>query len=410
MEDDIAVSTPTEGNTQRGDHHVGNVGPIIDELLCFFVNKLDVMPLDMIKKLCLDFYDEAAIETSKNLLFDVCSRSGLSIHTRRKKHRGNNKNNMDVDDIAKVLHELETCDFPVFVAKDLNKLPPLTYNNFDFSRMILDIEALKNEVAIIKTVTGSQHELGDNARSLRSSDMPMTSHTSRDTTAGDKLDRESSPMPDDQTLVKQVSYDNVTSDVYTTSDNQASTESPVDDVGDDISDLIALANIQQGRIPGNSDTVWNNRREQLLDRRESCVQPSHQPQRLPREQQRDTQRTRTKQQPLKNSRAQTSDDVIIGTASSSRLRPAARTNRAVSTGKQRRVIGVFVTRMHANTTIRDVNEHVYQETGLQVKSEKLITKYNTYSSFLIRCSDGIRRTLCNASVWRKGIMIKQYLE
>ena len=42
--------------------------------------------------------------------------------------------------------------------------------------------------------------------------------------------------------------------------------------------------------------------------------------------------------------------------------------------------GIFITRLHHATDNRNIDEHVYSETGVRVKSEKLKTKFDSYAS------------------------------
>ena len=49
----------------------GQVGPIIDELLCFVVNKYSILERDTLVKLCSDTFTEAETKTSKDLLFGM---------------------------------------------------------------------------------------------------------------------------------------------------------------------------------------------------------------------------------------------------------------------------------------------------------------------------------------------------
>ena len=45
--------------------------PIQCELLCFVVNNIQTMPYEFISKLCTDFYNEEAVETAKDILFET---------------------------------------------------------------------------------------------------------------------------------------------------------------------------------------------------------------------------------------------------------------------------------------------------------------------------------------------------
>ena len=105
------------------DHEV-----IVDELLCFLCNKIDVLPTQTIADLCVTTFDDSDIEMSKKRLFDLCADENPSRFLRL---QGPNKSSVNVDDMLRLLQEKGT-DAPVFVARDarprgLSRLPPITF-------------------------------------------------------------------------------------------------------------------------------------------------------------------------------------------------------------------------------------------------------------------------------------------
>ena len=75
------------------------------------------------------------------------------------------------------------------------------------------------------------------------------------------------------------------------------------------------------------------------------------------------------------------------------------------------VTGVFATRFLPRTTSKQIEQHIKQNTGLDIWVQKLITKYEDYCSFYLRARD--RKTqslLMSADLWAKGILLKPYME
>ena len=72
----VTVNTATASasdGTSTTNHHALDVsnrqdGVIVDELLCFLVNKIDVLPPQSIADLCLTTYDEGEIEAANKRL------------------------------------------------------------------------------------------------------------------------------------------------------------------------------------------------------------------------------------------------------------------------------------------------------------------------------------------------------
>ena len=88
---------------------------IVDELLCFLSNKIDVLPPQAIEDLCATSFDGIEIENSKKRLFDLCADENSS---RFRLRQGPKKSAVNVDDMLRLLQE-KGSDVPVFVARDL---------------------------------------------------------------------------------------------------------------------------------------------------------------------------------------------------------------------------------------------------------------------------------------------------
>lgn len=125
--------------------------PIINEVLCFIANKINLMPRDIVQKLCSDFYDESVIDEAKKTLYGLDVIQKMEGIGRLKTRKGNDKKDKDISDIIDTLLVMDsTCEIQ-FVAKDLANLPPLSYNHFDLAGVIRDIEVLKNELQLVKS-------------------------------------------------------------------------------------------------------------------------------------------------------------------------------------------------------------------------------------------------------------------
>ena len=48
-------------------------GLVVDSMLGFLTQKMDILPTDTLVKLCIGAYTDEEIKVSKDLLFDMCS-------------------------------------------------------------------------------------------------------------------------------------------------------------------------------------------------------------------------------------------------------------------------------------------------------------------------------------------------
>ena len=126
---------------------VHNKGPITNELLCYVACKIHTCTFDVIVKMCTDFYDGDVITVAKD---DLMACVTLPEDDKRSGRRRANLKEVHMKDIVSILLEIKPEEVPVFLARDLNNVPPLSLNNFDMSRIILDMEKLKTQMKIIQ--------------------------------------------------------------------------------------------------------------------------------------------------------------------------------------------------------------------------------------------------------------------
>ena len=105
---------------------------VVNELLCFVSNKLDILVHDILVKICADHYDKHSIEYAKKLLHEHCVSANVIDLPRYIIRKGQNKKTADMTDILALFHEMGT-HIPTFVASDLSKLPPVSVDYVQYA-------------------------------------------------------------------------------------------------------------------------------------------------------------------------------------------------------------------------------------------------------------------------------------
>ncbi|KAL0842454.1 hypothetical protein ABMA28_014551 [Loxostege sticticalis] len=98
-----------------------------------------------IAQICTSAFSESDIIGAKNLLYD-----SLSTSRRKKIRKRHGKARRDIEDIICVIKETDTEEFPVFVARDLHKLPPVSFDHVDVTRLLKDLVKMQSELHLIK--------------------------------------------------------------------------------------------------------------------------------------------------------------------------------------------------------------------------------------------------------------------
>lgn len=128
----------------------------INEFLCFVQNKIDILDDLSVVQICESNFKESVIENGKSELYGLIPESGRCIL-----RKGEDKKKKDIKDVIKVLKETPTATQPIFVAQDLNLLPPVTFDYIDVTRLLKDIVILKTELQSLRNDTVSKSELKD---------------------------------------------------------------------------------------------------------------------------------------------------------------------------------------------------------------------------------------------------------
>ncbi|PZC73159.1 hypothetical protein B5X24_HaOG209951 [Helicoverpa armigera] len=117
---------------------------VINELLCFTQNKIDVMDEESLIRIIVSAFSGAEINEAKNLLFNSVSTTTRNISRRK------NKEQKDIEDIICLFKSTDPDKTPIFVARELQKLPPVTFDHVDVTRLLKDIVLLQSEIRNIK--------------------------------------------------------------------------------------------------------------------------------------------------------------------------------------------------------------------------------------------------------------------
>ena len=115
---------------------------IINELLCYMLNKVDSVPQDTLVRLISENFEDAEVEAAKSLL---CAHVADSIKAGNR--RGQNKKQLNIQDIYKMTLECNRDELPRFVALNLAKLPPVSIDCIDVSALLRKQQVMEIEMS-----------------------------------------------------------------------------------------------------------------------------------------------------------------------------------------------------------------------------------------------------------------------
>ena len=131
-----------------------------DELLNFLAVKIKTLSQDEIVLLAANKFDTEWIESSKKVLFELCSTSQRNVA-----HKGQQKDANNIKSCLKVLNECGE-NIPRFVSHYLDELPPVSFSSMDVSSLLGRMERMHAELCYLKKTMQLQADISEELRSV----------------------------------------------------------------------------------------------------------------------------------------------------------------------------------------------------------------------------------------------------
>lgn len=128
---------------------------MINELLAYIQNKLSICDEESLVRICKSSFTSDEIKNAKTLLYDSIPTNKLKV----RKNKG--KEERDLYDILNLFKTTEEDVIPLFVARQLEKLPPILFDHLDCTKLLKDLLKLQNDLEMIKTNYVTQEQLSE---------------------------------------------------------------------------------------------------------------------------------------------------------------------------------------------------------------------------------------------------------
>jgi len=372
--------------TATGDNVI-----VINELLCFYINRMDILPRSILLRIVLDNFTDTDINQAKDVLHSHIS---ITLKNRRIKRQGSERAKNNIDDISKVLDEIDPNHIPIFVARDLGKLPNIDFNHVDVSSLSREITMCKKKQNdtddAFQLLTNSVSALSTQISTLVSS---FTSGVPNLVNATAK-----SPLPLQQIITATTAAKFMPTRLAISSERQSSTSPPITPLQSaaSISAESAITSLM-GSPPAPQQSV------------ETTTQPS-------------TSTTPT---------AKTSSPLWTDVVSKKSLKSSTKMyvpytsvkqhkTHQMTTGKASVKCGLkcaparlvsaeyFLTGFHTDTSCVDISTYVSSNLKMKCTCERIPSTHKYYASFKLCVDIGRPNTLYDANLWPVGTKIGRY--
>ena len=350
-----ASSTPDQV-TRNGNGTYNDPPIVVNELLCFVVNKMMTLSQDTIVQLCINTFDLEEIRTAKDVIYTVLENPGRKI-----KYTTDDKGKKNIIDIMKLLNE-RGVNIPTFVAKDLSKLPPITFDSIDVSALLAKIQNTQVELDMLKTGMSAINSTND---SLRVVTQNLQSRVA-------KIE-DGSNNTVDNTGVKSTAAVAATS-ALSTIDENTYVKTFADIVGD-----------KTNAMSPHMQSEWTRVTKQKASDKKAA--------------------NNTPKDPLPvqaNTMRQKRNTGVVGTAATT---PATGI-RTVRT----KVANVFATRFSPDLESKTLEDYLKEKLKMAIKCCKIETNHGRFASFHVTAECDDPKVFLEPAIWPEGAYVRWYYE
>lgn len=419
---------------------------VIDEMLSYVQNKLSVIDEDTLVRICSSAFTSEEIEKSKELLFE-----SVPVEKAKIKRKNKGKERRDLVDIVNVFKTVEPDLFPIFVAKNLERLPPILFDHLDCTKLLKDLLRMQTDLKEVTETYVTQAQLdevkADILKMQNDSLIPASackintmkrggwlldsgpiglSHVQNSSLDEciNTVDVSSLSGPDNniarfrniREVDGEISFKNRTA--TTRQRARGASESPPPGVAAVASpsetDRLAADAVTSPRrsystataVPApppilqqSKSDITNNtncKNKQMTTERTSKIMTAYQPVSAGRDDAEGWQSVSYRRKHNMNYR-------YHGSAGSARDN-AGKFKAAVKN------VPIFITKVHKDTTEQDIADYVYQKTEEVITLERIVLKYpKPYNAFKFLVAESKLSLFLNSGLWPEGVIFRRFV-
>lgn len=382
-------------------------------MLSYIQNKISVIDEETLVRICKTSFSSDEIKNSKSLLFDSIPTDKIKI---KRKNKG--KEERDLADIVNLFKSTEPDLIPVFVARDLERLPPVLYDHVDCTKLLKDLLRVQTELKDVKSTYVTQDQLRDlRSEFLQLKNDSLPYHLSTTTQNVNKrrgawlLDSGPMGLSDMQNPSVNESLNNDNSethyrDIMRVDLNNIVTQSAVDqrsEPGGSRSEkceppLKVLSPTKTGSVTSPAPSGADQRQDQLRNdgggASPHSVNVNARKPLLNNDSNEGWQRVSKRKKPIYR---------YLGTTGVSK-------DKEGKFKAAERRIPIFITKVHKDTKEKDIVDYLYKETHEMIRLEKISFKqerdHNAYKFFV---PEQKLSMFLNDKLWPEGIIFRRFV-
>lgn len=358
---------------------------VINELLAYVQNKISITTEDSLMKICLSSFSSDQIDEAKTLLFE-----SLPTEYRKKVRKGQGKENRDFMDIISLFKVVDSDVMPVFVARDLEKLPPITFDHLDVSKLLKDLIVVQSEIKNIKssyvTTTQLEEEVKSQLQNMRHSGPSLSAESQSDSSPKENLNYRSINVASD--CIEGIPTNT------TVSVDRERLDVGVEGAGRNVmcSTARATEQVRESSSPANNGVC-----EQLIDSNKCTFANALLRSKSNKDDNEQEWTLVQKRRPRKNNR-------LKGKMGCNSVETEYNFRAAD------RKVPIFITNVHKGTSESNICKYIYNKTSENVSLEKIVMKKQSdHDAYKFFVSASKLQIFMDEKLWPSGIIFRRFV-
>lgn len=373
---------------------------IANELLAFIQNAIDTMDEVSIMQICKSNFKEEDICRGKALVFEALGK--LDVMPSRRRDGGEKS----VQDIITLFKSTDPDDVPDFVAKELHKLPPVTFDHVDVTRLLKDITNLKASLVEVKMkLEESQTTISDlrsEVASLRATSVTRSHAASSINTQRGAQNMSASSFQSAILDATPVAADNITAETL-----RSPRPLPASPHEEPTRALAPVPPRAYATVAATAAAAAN------CAAAAACPQPAARPKRRRKKKKMSCEPSCVPAPEPASGKGPCDSDGFIRVV---RRKPSSR-NRCgvgpldITSGFRAEVptTQLYISRVHYAVQTKAVEDYLKTKTGLSLRVEKLDSRHNlSFCSFMVRVPSQHLSTYLSEEFWPKGVKFRRF--
>ncbi|KAF9808552.1 hypothetical protein SFRURICE_002012 [Spodoptera frugiperda] len=387
---------------------------VINELLSYIQNKISIIDEETLVRICTTSFSSEEIKSAKSLLLESIPSGRIKIN---RKNKG--KEERDLVDMMSLFKSTEPDIIPIFVDRELEKLPPILFDHLDCTKLLKDLLKVQCELETLKNNCVTKEQLSEckaELLQLRNDSLPTVSPHNVNRRRGAWKLYDSGPV-------------GLSHCINDSAINDSTLNEPLDDLNSKSDEILQeyrdvrvniKRNARKPAVLSQCSPIWNEAENTIEYNVETRPELTSQ---LPATA--SGQCADNCEKSVERHSALNTEQSVIGENEKEGWKTVTRRKRIKyryhgQTGISRDMDGgfkaadkkvpIFITKIHVDTTERDIINHIFKKTKETVTLQEIIFKRDKdHKAYKFLVSENKLNMFLDNNLWPESVIFRRFI-